>query len=375
MQVEHLPLAGTTPGTAVTLRVLRFGPPGVGPSAYIQAGLHADELPPLLVALELQRRLAALEAEGALRGEVRLVPVANPLGLAQMHLGLHQGRFAFGDGVNFNRSYADLAPAATAALQNRLGSDEAANTALARQALRDAAAVLGAAGNPVAPAQDLKRHLLQAAAGCDVVLDLHCDNDAVVHLYALTPQAAQAEVLGALLGAQAVLLATESGDSPFDEACSVPWLKLQQTFAGHPLALGCFAATVELRGQRDAEPALARQDADALIEFLRHAGIVAGPPAVLPPARCRPTPLTASEPVTVPRAGIVVFHAAPGDPVEAGQTVAELVCLDSGETLPMRAQSSGLMYARELLRWAPAGARVAKIAGTTLQRSGKLLSD
>ncbi len=372
MQIELLPLAGTTPGTTVTLRVLRFGTPGSGPAAYIQAGLHADELPPLLVALELQQRLAALEAAGALRGEVRLVPVANPLGLAQMHLGQHQGRFALGDGVNFNRAYADLAPATLAALQGRLGPDEAVNTALARQALREAAAALTA----TTPAQDLKRRLLQTAIDCELVLDLHCDNDAVVHLYALTPQAAQAEVLGALLGAQAVLLATESGDSPFDEACSTPWLKLQQQAEPqHPLALGCFATTVELRGQRDAEPALARQDADALIEFLRHAGIVAGTPAPLPPARCVPTPLAASEPVVAPQAGVVVFRAEPGERVEAGQTVAELVCLEDGMALPLRAQSAGVLYARELLRWAPAGARVAKIAGTALQRSGKLLSD
>ena len=57
--------------------------------------------------------------------------------------------------------------------------------------------------------------------------------------------------LGALMGAQAILLATESGDQPFDEACSRPWLQLQQRLAPHPLPLGCFASTVELRGQAD----------------------------------------------------------------------------------------------------------------------------
>ncbi len=371
MHTQLLPLAGTTPGWSATLRVLRFGPAGAGPSACIQAALHADELPPLLVAQALQQRLAALEADGALLGEVRLVPAANPLGLAQMHLGQHQGRFSLTDGVNFNRAYADLAPAAIAALQGRLGDDEAANTALARQALRDAAAAL----NATTPAQDLKRRLLQQATGCDIVLDLHCDNDAVMHLYALTPQAPQAETLGALLGAQAILLATESGDSPFDEACSAPWLALQRAFPDHPIALGCFAPTVELRGQLDADPALAAADADAIIEFLRHAGVVAGTPGPLPPPRCQPTPLAASEPVTAPHAGVMVFHAKPGEQVQAGQAVADIVGLGDHPTTTLHAQSSGVLYARELLRWAQAGTRVAKIAGSTLQRRGKLLSD
>ena len=59
--------------------------------------------------------------------------------------------------------------------------------------------------------------------------------------------------LGGLLGASAVLLATESGDSPFDEACSRPWLQLQQRFGDVPIALACFAVTVELRGEADTD--------------------------------------------------------------------------------------------------------------------------
>ena len=370
MHVQTLDLQGVTPGHRHSLNVLRFGTPGARPRATIQAALHADEVPGLLVAQALREQLLALEAAGQLLGEVQLVPYANPIGLAQQVNGQHQGRFDVRDGVNFNRNHPDLAQAACAALQGRLGDDAQANVLAVRVALRAAAAALTASH----PAQDLKNKLVQLAIDSDVVLDLHCDSQAVMHLYGLTPQADLCAELGALLGARAVLLATESGDSPFDEACSSPWLKVQQQFAPHPVPLACFCATVELRGEADTDHALARQDATAIIEFLRRRGIVAGSAQPLPDALCQPTPLAGSEPITAPRAGVVVFHLEPGAWVPAGTVVADVVDIDSGEVIPIRSESAGVLYARIATRWATPGKRLAKIAGTSLARTGKLLS-
>jgi predicted deacylase len=369
MEEQRIELLATAPGQSTHLRVLRFGRSGAGPKAMIQAALHADEVPPMLVAQQLRARLLQLEAEQALIGQVVLVPYANPLGLAQQVLGRAQGRFDLRDGVNFNRAYADLGPIAANAVATRLGRDAEANAALIRDALCAAARTLDAQ----TPAQDLKRRLLQLAADCELVLDLHCDAQAALHLYALTPQADIACELGALLGARAVLLATESGDSPFDEACSRPWLHLQQHFPGAAVPLGCFSATVELRGEADTHHTLAAQDADALIEFLRRRGVVAGPLAPLPAALCQATSLSTSEPITAPCAGVVVFHREPGETVTAGDLVADIVDIDSGRLTPLKALSGGVLYARAARRWAGAGDRLAKIAGTSLQRSGRLL--
>ena len=88
--------------------------------------------------------------------------------------------------------------------------------------LADRPASAAAALQAREPAADLKNRLLQWAADAHTVLDLQCDSEAALHLYALTPQAELAAELGALLGARAILLATESGDQPFDEACSRP---------------------------------------------------------------------------------------------------------------------------------------------------------
>lgn len=370
MQEQNLDLHGSTPGQRLSFKVLRFGTPGAGPKATIQAALHADEVPALLVAHHLRQQLLTLEAAGQLIGEVQLVPYANPLGLAQQLLGQHQGRFDLRDGINFNRYHPDLADAAWQLVQKQLGDDAASNVALVRQALRAAAAELTASN----PAQDLKRKLVQLAIDSDIVLDLHCDSQAVMHLYGLTPQQDHCAELGALLGAQAVLLATESGDSPFDEACSRPWLQLQQRLAPRPLPLACFCATVELRGESETTHELAQRDASALIEFLRRRGVLRGPLQALPPALCEPTPLAGSEPITAPSAGIVVFHHEPGARLQAGDTVADVVDIDSGAVHAVRAQSAGLLYARIATRWATPGMRLAKIAGTSLARTGKLLS-
>jgi predicted deacylase len=365
-----LSLVSASPGQHHSLQVHRFGTPGRGPKAMIQAALHADEVPAMLVAQRLRVALAALESQGQMLGEVVLVPYANPYGLAQQVLGQHEGRFDVRNGINFNRLLPDLAAAAAATVQGQLGPDADANVALIRAALRTAANQLTA----VHPVEDLKNKLIQLAIDADIVLDLHCDSEAVLHLYALTPHAEIAEQLGRQMGAQAILLATESGDSPFDEACSRPWFTLRQQFAPLPVPLACFSSTVELRGQADTDHTLAQQDAEALIDFLRLRGVIAGAPQQQPDALCKGTPLASSEPVTAPSAGVVVFHQHPGSTVAAGALIADLVCPDTGAVTPLHAVSSGVLYARIATRWATPGMQLAKIAGTTLARTGKLLS-
>lgn len=369
MHTDTLDLIAGSPGLRHRVLVHRFGRPGGGPKAMIQAALHADEVPAMLVAQRLRLQLSALDEAGQIAGEVLLVPYANPIGLAQQVLGQHHGRFDLRDGLNFNRHVADLAEAAATAVQGRLGGDARANVACVRAALREAAASLAA----IHPVDDLKNRLLQLAVDADIVLDLHCDAEAALHLYGLTPQADLCAELGALLGARAILLATESGDSPFDEACSRPWFVLQQRHAPHPVPLACFSTTVELRGQADTDHALADRDADALIEFLRRRGVVAGTPRPLPAVACAPTPLAASESVLAPCSGIVVFHRRPGDRLDAGAPVADVVDAESGQVHTLHAQSAGVLYARIATRWATPGQRLAKIAGSTLLRTGKLL--
>ncbi|GGH24255.1 succinylglutamate desuccinylase/aspartoacylase [Alsobacter metallidurans] len=370
MAVEFIDLQSDLPGARQSLAVHRFGVPGARPLVYVQGALHADEIPGMAAARALADRLEALDRQGRVRGEIVVVPVANPIGLGQRIHGHAHGRFDLATGVNFNRGYAALTDRLAQRLEGRLGADEDANRALIREAMRLEIAVIEA----VSATDRLKRTLLSLAAPADVVLDLHCDSEAVVHLYTLTPFADRIGTLGRLLGAQAILLAVESGDEPFDEAASRPWLELRDRFPGAAIPLGCFAVTVELRGQQDVDAATVAADADALVAFLVHEGAIEGALPDLPDGRCEPTPLAASEPLTASTSGIVMFHAAPGDRLEAGALVAVIVDPVTGAQTEVRCQSAGLLYARSAARFAVPGQRLGKVAGSAVTRSGKLLS-
>lgn len=374
MQTETIALAGATPGIRYDVTVHRFGATGARPQVYVQGGLHADEGPGMLTAHALRAKLAELEAARRITGEIVLVPAANPIGLAQRVLGTHHGRFDLADGANFNRHFPQLGPRTAAALDGRLGADPQANVITIRAALRETLEA-ELADNPVlGPARHLKHTLLDLALDADVVLDLHCDSEAVVHLYTLTPQAEVFAPLSAYLGARAVLLATESGDHPFDEALSGPWLHLRERFPDAAIPLACAAATVELRGEADVTSAFAGMDAEAILDFLIHLGAVAGNARELPPAACRPTPLAGSEPIMAPVSGVVAFRREVGETIRPGDIVAEIVDPISGTVTPVSSGTSGVFYARAGVRVVAAGKRLGKIAGNEPRRSGKLLS-
>lgn len=371
MQTVQHTLLPSTPGTTQQLTSLHFGTPGSGPKAYIQGSLHADEVPGMLVAHHLRERLARAEAEGRVHGEVVLVPAANPLGVGQWVLRGYQGRFHLGTGDNFNRGYADLAEATAQALQGRLGADAQANAARVRSALRDAAAALPATG----ALQSLRKTLYTLAVDAEIVLDLHCDGEALLHFYTTPACWPQAEPLARCMGAGAVLLAEHSGGEPFDEACSMVWPHLAQRFgAATPIPQGCMAVTVELRGEADVTHALAAQDAEAIEQFLVLRGLIDGPRVEPPPLQCEATPLAGSMPLIAPHGGMVVFVRAPGERVRAGDTIADLIDPFTGALTPLKTPVDGVFYARENRRFAVAGMSVGKVAGSEARREGSLLS-
>jgi hypothetical protein len=368
--MQTISLSGATPGTTQTLTVLRFGTPGARPQVYIQSSLHADEIPGMICAHHLRVLLAALNEQGRILGEVVLVPVANPLGLTQTIHGHNLGRFALADGGNFNRDFADLAEAAAAKLEGRLSANPAKNVDVVREALAEAHAERA----PVTSAEHLKHALLGLSLGADYVLDLHCDGEAVMHFYTMPASVEPFAALTRLMEARAILLAETSGGGPFDEAVSGPWIDLAARFSDHPILQGCHSTTVELRGQGDVSHEFAAADAEALIGFMIHAGAIEGEAPVLPQAVCEPTPLVHCEPVIAPTAGMLVYAAALGTTVSAGDMICEIIEPLTGGVTPVLAQSSGVLFARAGRRFVTPGQRLGKIAGRTFERSGNLLS-
>lgn len=370
MRIQHHPLLCRSLGSRRQVTSFHFGVAGQGEKIYLQGSLHADEIPGMLVLHHLKRHLCEAEAQGQLHGEIVLVPVANPIGLAQTLMNDALGRFELASGENFNRRYADLTDQVGDAVAGQLGPDAAANQQLIRATLRRIHASL----QPVTELESL-RHVLQGLAlDADAVLDLHCDYEAIVHVYSETPYQAVLEPLTRYLGAQTVLLSQGSGGASFDEALSGIWWRLADRFPEVPIPLACLGTTIELRGEADVCHSLARQDAANLLAWLQHRGVLGSPAPALPPALCQPTPLAGSETVRAPACGALVFLRQPGNDITAGETVAEIIDPIEDTITPVRASISGRMYARENRRFATLGMDLCKIAGAVAFRSGYLLT-
>ena len=364
-------LLSPVPGTARQIHSFHYGPENGACKIYIQSSLHADELPGMLVSWYLKQRLAELENAGQLLGEIVVVPVANPIGLEQVLMDIPLGRYELESGQNFNRWFVDAAQQVGDEIEPLLTADANHNVGLIRKHLR--AALLARTGATQLESQRLA--LQRLACDADMVLDLHCDFESVEHLYT-TPEAwSQVEPLSRYLGAQASLLATDSGGQSFDECFTLVWWQLQQRFERRfPIPLGSFSVTLELRGQGDVNHALGSRDCQALISYLMQYGAIAGEPAPAPELIYPATPLAAVEPVATPVGGLLVFCTLPGEYVEAGQLIAEVIDPISDVVTPVHAANAGLMYARSLRRMATAGMVIAHVAGTEPLRSGYLLS-
>ncbi len=134
--VTRVALPCPSPGTARGLTVHRLGAPGARPKAYLQAGLHAGELPGVLTLRHLLARLVAIADQGGIMGEIVLVPVANPVGLGQTVHGQLLGRYDLARGVNFNRGFPEIADAVAERVADQLDEDGEANVARIRTALK-----------------------------------------------------------------------------------------------------------------------------------------------------------------------------------------------------------------------------------------------
>ena len=187
------------------------------------------------------------DARGEIVNEIVITPFANPLGLSQTMLGNHQGRFNFASGVNYNRGWMNVFDGVCKRIDGSLTTDEAANTTVIRSAIYAEIEAFSTFKED----EDLKKILFRVAAVSVIVLDLHCDCDALIHMYAhdrLWPKMAD---LAACLGTEIQMVASDSGCACFDEACSTVWEKLQDKYPGFPIAMACEAVTIELRGFLD----------------------------------------------------------------------------------------------------------------------------
>lgn len=348
MQKETVTLIGSTPGTNYQLTALHFGPEN-GKKVYLQASLHGDELPGSLVAYYLHQLLLRLEQEGRLEARIVLVPFCNPIGLGQMLNYQPIGRFHFASAQNFNRLTPDFnLSQKLIALIEREGiawSDTAAdNTALLRRYLKRVIDEI----EVFSETDSMHKTLLTWAYDADIVLDLHCDNHAVLHMYGCPESWHRLEPLARYLGSQCQLLSEDSGSNSFDEVLYSIWPRLRAHFPTVPLELACIGSTVEFRGEYQLSHELAAQDAEALIQYLNQQGYLQ-----LPEERHQALPVLVREPhplgglcyIDAPTSGIAVYLVQPGDWVEAGQAIVDIVDPISLAKTTVRSPAAGVVFA------------------------------
>ncbi len=352
MLTSEIRILGDGPGHDWRVPVLRFIGRGQGPKTYIQAALHAGELPGVAAIHILAALLRQAEAQDQILGDITIVPQANPIGASQWMFGEMQGRFDFATRVNFNRGYPLLGFSQRHTLLEHI---------------QDRPAV-----------EQLKRHLLSMAIDADVMLDLHCDDQSLQYAYMHAAFWPEGSDLAKALDMRAVFLSDGQSDA-FEEAVTLCWLRRDEDVTLTRLP-GRLAATVELRGTSDVDPDLARKDADGLFAFLQARGVVAGKPPPLAAFTGPSVPLDHIEMIRAVQTGTILFHKTIGDRVGKGERLATIITAPGttdGE-IDIHAPQSGLIVTRISVRFARRGDNLMKIAcdkPTFENRRGGALED
>lgn len=359
-------LPSMTPGTGRSLAFHRFGSAGARPKAYLQAAIHANELPGAMALHHLMPMLQAADRRGLVRGEIVVVPVVNPIGLAQLVGNNHLGRYDFLGRENFNRNWLDLSGAVAERAGARLGRSAGENVARIRKA---ALAALSAM-KPVNELQALRVAVMKLAVDADIVLDLHCDMEAALHLFiSRRDWPGAARVLAADIGAAATLYNEPYPESlTFSGVHSALWARLAERFPAASIPQACLSATIEYRGQHNVNHALGNADARNLYRFLVRRGAVSGRAGKPPRLKAEATPIGGMDVGYAPRTGMLVYHLAKGARVRKGTPVCEVI--DPSDARGPRARTQilartdGVLFSRKLdgrLAWP--GMVVFRIAG------------
>ena len=376
MRIEYHALDGTSLGTTRHVTAVHFGPEDAQRKIYIQASLHADELPGSLVVYHLRPLLEQLEQAGRVQSHIVLVPLCNPIGLDQPLMYRQNGRFDAFSGRNFNRLVnLPLYARVLARLQadpEVLGADAQANVATIRQLMAQQLQTY----EPQTQVDLLQHLLVRLAYDADVVLDLHCDEKAVMHTYTLPQLWERAEPLVRYLRSECQILSENSGSNAFDEFLSTIWLRLSREFPQVNIPLASFTITVELRGEADLQHEKAQTDAQAIVQYLAHIGAIdldekATQP--MPDLIREPHPLSGLAYVLAPTSGIVVYHVRAGETVTKGQLLADIVDPVHQLCTPVYTPTNGFVYATHHANFAQQGVTLVSVSGSTDLGLGEVL--
>ena len=348
------------------------------PKIYLQAGLHADEQPGTLILHYLLEMLEKADKLGQLNAEFFVFPMVNPIGMAQIHHHHHNGRFDFSTGINFNRNWPDLANCIIGENKEIIGNftqDIKGN----KNSIISAVTTWASNQKPITALERLRLEIIKIAVNCDVVFDLHCDIQAVNHIYIAPQLMPEYQDLADWMGSKVTLTAENSGGGSFDEVWSRLWIDVQRLCPDKPIPKPVLSATLEYRGLIDVDELLNRKDAENLMGFFICRGFVDSKTEMFPLPTPKALPFNATEIVKSQVSGLVCYTVQLGQKVTKGELIATILLLDGPDAfrtrVPIYAGTSGLIFSMILQKYTWKGETIAKIAGSKALpgRTGVLL--
>ncbi|MCH1929462.1 M14 family metallopeptidase [Shewanella sp. A25] len=311
-------------GQALTLPIYTFKPSGHaprGPKVYIQANVHGAEVQGNAVIFQLMKLLERCE----ILGEISLVPLANPLGINQKSGEFTLGRFDPITGANWNREYLSHDIDIASWLKVHAKLDDAELIQAFRSTLVESCQQR--LRNPwgVTTGHRLAVNLQAMAHDADIVLDLHTGPKSCKHLYC--PEYALDDAK--YFSIPYTLVIPNGFGGAMDEAAFCPWWQLSEVAKsqGRDLAVAVAAFTLELGSQERISLADALIDAEGIMAYLSHRGVIRD--TVLPAKMARfGCYLKDYKKFHAPSAGLVEYMAAVGEPLPSGKPLVKLLRLD-----------------------------------------------
>ncbi|NJL94232.1 MAG: succinylglutamate desuccinylase/aspartoacylase family protein [Anaerolineae bacterium] len=384
---EDLPIRQLASGAQLSIPVFHVQGTHPGPRVYLQANIHGPEIAGIGAIYEF---LGFLRQQTRLNGFMTLVPSVNPVGLNSKVSGHQTGYADLNETVvgNFNRIYQWLvqdhaAPGEAkpgkvnlaAFVAEHGGADlptlKRAFTAALGRALDEQWAARQATG--MRHGLKLALTIQKMAYSADYVIDLHTAGKAIYHHYTFAECVPSARYFGIPL----MVLLDGSFSGVLDEACLLPWIKLRAALAatGRDIPFADFereAFTPELGSADHLESSAMQADAERVINYLRHKGVLQGA-ASLPNLPFQSTTHDDYQTYYAPRGGLLLWNKQPGDPVRAGELLATLLhpyaeteTSRAGTQTPIYAARDGLLVSQSITQVMHEGMVLCSVA-TALQ--------
>lgn len=348
----------------------RFHGNGTGPSVYVQAGIHGNEHPGIVVAARLLEQIESFLDDVEFRGDLTIVPLCNPYALNQTIQQEILGRFDLDTNVNFNRGFPDLT--------SEIFSDCKVNSRHLDIDLIRASVKKSREQTPdiFGSPEELKSYLFKLALEHDLVIDLHADNCSMLHIYGPEKETPLVNKLSAAIGCELIFRGSNNPNGGFDDALNYFWSRAKAEIGLKAVSIMPAACTLELRGRYDISEDLARDDAGALIRYLHDINVIGKKASTKNPieqgcvddrSKLNVFSIDGIDSACAPKIGILKMHKALGEKITEGELVAEIadpleISLDT--TLKFYAKTNGVLFCHSFHGVVPVGQTIYKIIGS-----------